>query len=123
LLGEHGAVENPYLYNRQTLGFRIDSRAKASVFRYGAEPPRRDIEGLFDYTVALVETALNAQGVQHLHSDDWQRTVYIDSLGVGTLDFDIPSSTKDALVASGRDGVDTYLAWFNDQNATPVNRC
>lgn len=114
--------DNPYVYNRQTLGFRLDSREKISVFRYGAEPPARDIDDFFDYSRALVATVFDAQGTQHLHSDDWQRTVYIDTLGVGTFDFGLPDAAKDELVESGRAGVATYFDWFNDPDAAPVNR-
>jgi NTE family protein len=114
---------DPYVYNRQTLGFRLDAREKINMYRYGAEPPRQQIEDFFDFSGALVAAALNAQGTQHLHSDDWQRTVYIDSLGVNTLDFDIAAAVKKALVQSGRDGVAAYFEWFNNRDNTPVNRC
>jgi len=114
---------NPYIYNRQTLGFRLDAREKISVFRYGAEPPKRDVDDFFDYGKALIGTLLDAQSTQHLHSDDWQRTVYIDTLGVGTLDFDIDAGLKAALVKSGRAGARAYLEWFNSQKSQPVNRC
>ena len=30
---------------------------------------------------------MNQQAKQHLHSDDWQRTVYINTLDVGATDF------------------------------------
>ena len=37
----------------------------------------------------LIDTILNAQQNTHLHSDDWARTVYIDTLGVNTTDFNL----------------------------------
>lgn len=114
---------NRYVYNRQTLGLRLDTRDEIAAFRDGELPAGKHIGDFFDYAKALVTTVIEAQGNQHLHSDDWQRTIYIDSLGVGTTDFSISDDTKDALVESGRDGATTYFDWFNSRDAEPVNRC
>lgn len=116
-------THSPYVYNRQTLGLRVDTRDEIAAFRDGIPPPIRQIDDFFDYAKALITTLMEAQGNQHLHSDDWQRTLYIDSLGVGTTDFGIDATTRQALIQSGRDGANSYLAWFNSQDADPVNRC
>jgi NTE family protein len=115
---------SPYVYNRQTLGFRLDSKREIAAFRYGDVPVANPIEDFFDYTKSLLRTALNVQEMAHLHSDDWQRTVYIDTLGVSTTDFDIASQKRDALVASGRACAATYFEWFDTAKGknTPVNR-
>jgi hypothetical protein len=42
-----------------------------------------------------MEALLQGQENQHLHSDDWQRTVYIDSLNVKTTDFHISRDRRD----------------------------
>jgi NTE family protein len=114
---------SPYVYNRQTLGLRVDARAAINAFRTGTPPPARAIDDFFDYARALITTLLAAQENQHLHSDDWQRTLYIDSLGVGTLDFDIDPAKIAALLQAGRDGAAEYFAWFNNSEVQPVNRC
>jgi hypothetical protein len=51
---------------------------------------------------------------QHLHDDDWHRTIYIDTLGVGTTDFDLSSSRKKELVDSGEKAANNYLKWWSD---------
>jgi NTE family protein len=109
-----------YVYNKQTLGFRLDTKEEISVFRDQAEPPLHEIDNFFDYAWALIETFMDAQQSSHLHSDDWQRTIYIDTLGVKTTEFDLPDEKKLALVDSGRQGVKQYFEWF-DQNDT-VNK-
>ncbi|MDP4912649.1 MAG: patatin-like phospholipase family protein [Pseudomonadales bacterium] len=106
-----------YVYNKETLGFRLDSKAEIAVFRDHAEPPRRPVNNFFDYTWALIHTVLEAQQGAHLHNDDWARTVYIDSLGVGTTDFDLADARKKALIQSGKDGVTEYFAWYDDASA------
>lgn len=63
-----------------------------------------------------------SQSRLHLHSDDWQRTVYIDTLGVGTTDFGMSDRKKQSLLKSGREGTMPYFKWFDDQKSDPVNR-
>lgn len=107
---------SPYVYNKETLGFRLDTKQEISVFRDHAEPVHKKIDDFFDYALALMGTMMDAQQSMHLHSDDWQRTIYIDTLGVKTTQFDLSDQLKKRLVQSGRDGVLAYLQWFD---ATP----
>jgi len=111
-----------YVYNKETLGFRLDSRQEIGVFRDGAEPQHHKINDLFDYIKALMTTILESQGNMHLHSDDWHRTIYIDTLGVGTTDFDLSESMKKKLEESGRKGAEAYFKWFDKKSSTPSNR-
>ena len=75
---------------------------------------RNKINSFFTYTKALVTTLIDFQDNIHLHSDDWQRTVYIDTLGVRAIDFDISDSKKQKLVESGRQYTEDYLKWYNN---------
>ncbi|MDH3476336.1 MAG: hypothetical protein OEM59_21880 [Rhodospirillales bacterium] len=115
---------SPYVYNRQTLGFRLDTAKEIAAFRYGDVKVLRRIDGFFDYTKALIKTVLNAQEALHLHSDDWQRTVYIDTLGVQATDFNLSDNTKRDLVKSGREHTRAYFEWFEKAKGAeaPVNR-
>jgi NTE family protein len=72
----------------------------------------------------LVKTLLNVQENQHLHEDAWHRTVYINTIGVGTTDFDIGDDKKDALVEEGKKGTQDYLDWYdkNEPQDRPLNR-
>lgn len=113
---------SPYVFNKQTLGFRLDSKEEISKFRDQAEPPVREIADLFDFALSIVRTYMDCQDNIHLHGDDWQRTIYIDTLGVGTVDFDIKKKTKEALLESGRAGVREYFAWYDDKNTRAANK-
>jgi NTE family protein len=117
-------TSSPYVYNLETLGFRLDSGREIAIFRDGAEPDHTKINDLFDYIKTLVKTLLNVQENQHLHEDDWHRTVYINTIGVGTTDFDIGDDKKDALVEEGKKGTQDYLDWYdkNDRQDRPLNR-
>ena len=115
---------SPFIFNRETLGFRLDSREEIAVFRDGAEAKREKIENFFDYGWALIQTLMRSQDNSHLESGDWHRTVYINTLGVGTTEFDLDDETKRNLETSGRAGTEQYFDWY-DANAPdnrPLNR-
>jgi len=111
-----------YVFNKETLGFRLDSAKEIAVFRDHAEPGHEEIKEFFDYAKAFIGTVMDSQDSLHLHSDDWQRTIYIDSLGVKTTDFNLSDETKQKLVDSGVAGVEAYFKWFDDPEKTPANR-
>ena len=103
-----------YIYNKETLGFRLDAKEDISMYLTHKATVRNKITSFFTYTKALVTTLIDFQDNVHLHSDDWQRTVYIDTLGVRAIDFDISDSKKQKLVESGRQYTEEYLKWYNN---------
>jgi len=106
---------NEYVYNKETLGFRLDAKEDINLFLdHNAEPKTKKIDDLISYTTALVTALIDFQNNVHLHSDDWQRTVYIDTLGVSSMDFDISDSKKQKLVDSGISHTKAYLDWYNN---------
>ena len=121
-LRAQGKDINPYVFNIETLGFRLDSAKEIAVFRDQAEPEHHKIDDLFSYAYGLVDTVMESQSNQHLHSDDWQRTIYIDTLGVATTDFGLNDERKAALAESGRTHTQEYFAWYDDPKSQPANR-
>jgi NTE family protein len=121
-LKTQGREINPYVYNVETLGFRLDSAKEIAVFRDQAEPEHHKIDDFFSYVGALIGTVMETQSTQHLHSDDWQRTIYVDTLGVGTTDFDLSDERKAALAESGRTHTEKYFDWYDDPANRPANR-
>lgn len=114
-----GGSRTKYVYNKETLGFRLDTKEEIAMFRAQSAPARKRITDFFDYSWALIKTVLEHQQNSHLHSDDWARTVYIDTLGVETTDFDLSSERKEELIASGKKGALHYLSWFNGSEPKP----
>jgi NTE family protein len=110
-----------YVYNKETLGFRLDSRQEIAAFRYD-EPQVYKIDGLVDYIGALVKTILDSQSNTHIEDDDWQRTIYIDTKGVSTTDFSLGDDKKRDLEQSGKDGATNYFKWYDDPKNSPANR-
>lgn len=122
-LQKQGLNISPYVYNRETLGFRLDSGTEIGVFRDGAEPVHRKIADFGDYIWALLQTLIDLQNSQHIHSDDWQRTIYIDTADVKATDFDLSKKTKKDLVKAGRQGTENYFKnWYDNPRKSPVNR-
>lgn len=113
---------SPYVYNKETLGFRLDSEREIAMFRDQAEPVGEPIDDFFGYTKNLLKTIMDAQANYHLHGDDWQRTIYIDTLEVKTTEFKITDAKKKALVESGRKGTELYFKWYDNPKSKPANR-
>lgn len=80
--------------NHNTLGFVLVDRCAAA--------PDANIDNLLSYTRALVETDLDVQ-VDELKFEipNLVRTAVMDDLGVGTVEFDLTTKEKEALIASG----------------------
>jgi NTE family protein len=113
---------SPYIYNRQTLGLRLDTKEQIGLYRYNEPLNEKQIKKFSQYGFALVKALMNVQENQHLHSDDWHRTIYIDTLEVGTVDFDLSDEKKDELVRQGIKGVNEYFEWFDKPAEAPMNR-
>jgi NTE family protein len=121
-LKRKGLDISPYVYNKETLGFRLDSEREIAVFRDQAEPAHDEITGFLSYSLNLIKTIMDSQINTHLHNDDWQRTIYVDTLGVKTTDFSLTDAKKKALVESGRKGTENYFKWFDSPASKSVNR-
>jgi len=121
-LKQKGLGISPYVYNKETLGFRLDSEREIAVFRDQAEPAQAEINDFSSYSLNLIKTIMDSQANTHLHSDDWQRTIYVNTLGVKTTDFSLTDAKKKALVESGRNGTEAYFKWFDNPASKSVNR-
>jgi len=109
-----------WMYNKETLGFKLDSKKEKALFCHYERPKSKKINNIIQYGLRLGYTLYDIQSNIHLHSDDWHRTVYIDSLDVGTLSFMIKKSKKRELADSGKRCTEEYLKWLIDPKADPV---
>ncbi|MDO8715644.1 MAG: patatin-like phospholipase family protein [Dehalococcoidales bacterium] len=105
---------SPYVYNKETLGIRLDTKQEIAAFRYGPDQARKRIGNFGDYAKALVSTIMASQGNTYLESDDWHRTIYIDTLGIGTFQLDMTNEQKEALENSGKTGAEKYFDWYDN---------
>ncbi len=113
---------SPYVYNRQTLGLRLDTAEEIGLFRYDEPMEGKEIKTFPSFARSLISAFMQVQENKHLHSDDWQRTLYINTLDVKTTDFDLTDEKKQALINQGIDGAENYFKWFEDTGEKPVNK-
>lgn len=106
------------IYNCRTLGLRVDTKAEIkSVFE---NRPPQQIKNIKDYMGALIGGYMEGMNKIHLHENDWHRTIYIDSLGVKTTQFDLDDKTIQDLVVSGKKGAQDYFEWFENPGERPA---
>jgi NTE family protein len=115
----HGAG---HVYNKETLGFRLDTKDEIDAARQGWRVPPKEVEDFVDYIKALLGFMMDMANKSHLHENDWHRTVFIDSMGVRTTDFDLSQEKIDKLLKSGEEGMRAYLDWFEKPQSKPINR-
>jgi NTE family protein len=94
------AVLNP-------LGFILTTKEDVMKTRF------TNIRWAFDYIIAMIEM-LGASHNNEIFSkqENIDRTIFIDTLGIGALDFNMTSEQITALIESGRKSVSDY---FSDQ--------
>jgi len=122
-LRAEGLNIDEYIFNQETLGFRLDSETEIGVFRDEKEPQHNQIDSFANYVEALVKTIMASQDNRHIHTDDWHRTVYINTLDAGTTEFDMSHEKKLKMIDSGRKGTDKYFDdWYDDRQTDMLNR-
>jgi NTE family protein len=92
------AVPNP-------LGFILTTKEDVMKTRF------TNIKGAFDYIIAMIEM----QGASHNNEifskqENIDRTIFIDTLGIGALDFNMTSKQITELIESGRKSVRDYFS-------------
>ncbi|MGK7392743.1 MAG: patatin-like phospholipase family protein [Candidatus Cyclobacteriaceae bacterium M2_1C_046] len=100
-----------YCFNHETLGFRLDS---TQVINYALDDwslQPVEISGIKGYCTGLISFMMEMANKRHLHQNDWNRTIFIDTLDVMTTDFDLKPVKIEALIESGRKGVVKYFEW------------
>jgi NTE family protein len=109
-----------HVYNKETLGFRLGTRDEILQEKGLATRPPTEIDDFIGYLKGVVEFMLEVLNRSHLHENDWHRTVFLDTLGVRSTQFDLADDTVTKLVASGQEGANAYFKWFEDPAASPA---
>ena len=109
-----------HVYNKETLGLRVDTKDQIQAEKDDWNLPPSDVSNFVDYAACLVGYMGDLANRMHLHQNDWHRTIFIDDFGVGTTEFSLSDAKRDRLIANGRQGVLDYFKWFDDPNADPA---
>lgn len=117
-------VVNKHVYNKETLGLRLDTKTEIETFSTDTLPPIvKRVTNFKRYVMALMKSVWHSQLNRHVHGDDWQRTVYIDTVDVNTTDFDISPEKQEELIESGAKGVRKYFEWYDNVSDTDERSC
>ena len=100
-----------YVFNHETLGFRLDSTQEIQANERDWQNVPVNVDSILGYATALVGFMHQMANKKHLHANDWNRTVFIDTLDVGTTDFNISILKISELIESGRQGVIDHFTW------------
>ena len=72
--------------------------------------------------MALFFTAMEAHDAYYLSNDKFARTIAIDTLGIGSTNFNLTPAQKDALYVSGEQAAKKFLTQWNFNEYIAVYR-
>ena len=98
-----------------TFGLKLSARVEDKTPE-GSE----DVDGSVAQVKAMIKTMTGFHDAQHVGRPEViDRTIFIDNLGVSTVDFDLDRETQDKLYESGRSAATKFLeGWDFDEYVT-----
>ncbi len=100
-----------YVFNHETLGFRLDSKSVIDYAKNNWSIPPQPFRGLKEYSLALVNFMSEMANKSHLHSNDWSRTIFIDTGNIQTTQFDLSAVEIQSLIQNGKTYTTKYFDW------------
>ena len=121
---DYTRYDDNHIYNKETLGFRLDTRDQIKAEKVGWNSPPQRIENILDYGRALVGFMNDMANRLHLHKNDWDRTIFVETGSIKTTQFDLSPDEIKMLIDNGSRGVRDYFQWFKDPKSDPppINR-
>ncbi|MEO5571979.1 MAG: patatin-like phospholipase family protein [Bacteroidia bacterium] len=105
------ATDEDYIFNYETLGMRLDSTTVIEYAKHNWALPPSEIKNLMGHTTALLGFMMEIANSSHLHSNDWNRTIAIDTLGIKTTQFNLTDAEIKSLLDSGEECTRKYFEW------------
>lgn len=93
-------------FNRETLGFMVESRHGEELLHHDVNP----VADFRTYLRSILGFITDSMHSAYLSEHDWKRTVLIDALGVRTTDFHVSREQVRSLIDSGDRCVEAFLA-------------
>lgn len=110
-VGDFKTDEKGYVFNYETLGFRLDSKESIQHNRDDWENVPVKIKNIKDYAIGILNFMMEMANKGHLQKSDWNRTIFIDTKGVKTTDFDLTEDKINDLIDSGKNATEKYFEW------------
>lgn len=116
LRGEAEAIQSQdYVFNNETLGFRLDDRNDIEQAIRSQK-----ITDIRSFALAIITFMQTAASRTHIKPDDWNRTICIDTTGIGVTQFDLTGIEIEILTRNGQLGVDNYFQWYAESNFVEI---
>src|SRR5918997_1197117 len=97
-----------------TFGLKLVEKPRAPIGdQLRQETPRSGVLSVIDYLRSLVDTMMAAHDRLYIEESDFDRTIAIETLGVGTTEFDL--SEERAMGCSDRDVPPRRSSWPTTQ--------
>ena len=101
-----------------TFGLKLVEKPRAPIGdQLRQETPRSGVLSVIDYLRSLVDTMMAAHDRLYIEESDFDRTIAIDTLGVGTTEFDLSEERAMGLFRSGRTAAEKFLADYQTQGS------
>jgi NTE family protein len=103
-----------------TFGLKLTQEQKIPFGEQLPQPvPRGGVTQVIGYLRSLVDTMMAAHDRLYIEDHEFDRTIAIDTLGVGTTEFDLSQERALALYGSGREAARKFLAKHRDRERLP----
>ena len=103
-----------------TFGLKLTQEQKIPLGEQLPQPaPRGGVTQVIGYLRSLVDTMMAAHDRLYIEDNEFDRTIAIDTLGVGTTEFDLSQERALALYGSGRVAARKFLAKHRDRERLP----
>ena len=100
-----------YCFNYETLGFRVDSLTDINYAKANWQTEPVKINNLKKFVAALMNFLMEMANKKHLHRNDWNRTIFIDSGDVKTTEFSLSKDKVNMLLKNGERAAEDYFTW------------
>lgn len=99
------------IFNRETLGLKLDTRTDITLLSDAYfDKNEQVIKSDFQYARALLYVLKSGQqNTNFANSRNRERTVFVDTLGIASTDFDLTVQHKENLLRSGRNAADRLI--------------
>ena len=105
------AEDDDYVFNHETLGLRLDAKEIIEYEKRDWALSPEKITSLKGHAMALINFMMETANTKHLKSNDWNRTIFIDTLNVKTTQFDLSDDEINGLLTSGKVCTENYFKW------------
>ncbi|MEH6887776.1 patatin-like phospholipase family protein [Priestia megaterium] len=102
--------EDEIIYNMETLGIRLDSREEILIEKRVTTRKPQPIDHLLVFIHHVMKTVLKAQSSMRVGERESKRTIYVNTEGVETTQWDITMEDLNKLMGNGYEAAKEYIS-------------